>query len=238
MFSSPLHDVYCGLRGFTRTFYDGLDQRCTGMEFATEMIVKAGLYKAKVAEIPITLWPDGRKSHPPHLKTVRDGWRTLRFYLTYSPRWLFFYPGILAVILGVIGYAVALPGATFGRITFGAHTLLFSSLAILCGYQSILFAILTKFFAVGEGLLPENPRLTRMARVIDLEKGLLAGALALVAGVVLLLQSINIWRLNNFGPLDYAQTMRWVIPGVTLTVLAVQTVLNSFFGSILGMRRR
>jgi len=237
MFSSPLHDVYCGLRGFTRGFYDRLDQRCTGMEFATEMIIKAGIRGAKIAEIPITLWPDGRKSHPPHLRTLRDGWRTLRFYLTYSPRWLFLYPGILAMFLGLVGYAVALPGSTIGGLTFDAHTLLFASLAILCGYQSIMFAVLTKFFAIGEGLLPEDPRLTRFASIANLEKGLLIGVASLVVGGVLLLEAINQWRLSDFGRLEYAQTMRWVIPGVTLTVLGVQTVLNSFFGSILGMRR-
>jgi glycosyltransferase involved in cell wall biosynthesis len=238
MFRSPLHDVYCGLRGFTRDFYDRLDPRCTGMEFATEMIVKAGVRGAKIAEIPITLWPDGRKSHPPHLKTFRDGWRTLRFYLTYSPRWLFLYPGIFTILLGLVGYAVALPGTTVWGVTFDAHTLLFASLAILCGYQSILFAILTKFFAIGEGLLPEDPRLTRLSKVVNLETGLLVGVLALLVGIGLLLGSINQWRLADFGRLEYAQTMRWVIPGVTLTVLAVQTILNSFFGSILGMRRR
>jgi glycosyltransferase involved in cell wall biosynthesis len=238
MFSLPLHDVYCGLRGFTRGFYDRLDQRCTGMEFATEMIIKAGIRGAKIAEIPITLRPEGRKSHPPHLRTLRDGWRTLRFYLTYSPRWLFLYPGILAIFLGLVGYAVALPGSTVGGLTFDAHTLLFASLAILCGYQSIIFAILTKFFAIGEGLLPEDPRLTRIARVANLEKGLLLGVASILIGGVLLLAAINQWRLSDFGRLEYAQTMRWVIPGVTLTVLGVQTVLNSFFGSILGMRRR
>src|SRR5215471_17846820 len=142
MFASKFHDVYCGMRGFTRDFYDRLDQRCTGMEFATEMIIKAGLHQAKIAEIPITLWPDGRKSHPPHLRTFRDGWRTLRFYLTYSPRWLFLYPGILASLIGLVGYAVALPATSFRGVTFDAHTLLFASLAILCGYQSITFAVL------------------------------------------------------------------------------------------------
>jgi len=238
MFSSPLHDVYCGLRGFRKDFYNRIDQRCTGMEFATEMIIKAGIYRTKVAEIPITLWPDGRKSHPPHLKTFQDGWRTLRFYLTYSPRWLFLYPGSLAVLLGLFGYAIALPGASLWGLTFDAHTLLFASLAILCGYQSILFAVLTKFFAIGEGLVPEDPRLTRLCKIANLERGLLLGVAALMAGAVLLLGSINQWRLHGFGRLDYAVTMRLVIPGVTLTVLAVQTVLNSFFASILGMRRR
>jgi len=238
MFRSPLHDVYCGLRGFTREFYDRIGQRCTGMEFATEMIIKAGVFGAKVAEVPITLWPDGRKAHPPHLRTIRDGWRTLRFYLTYSPRWLFLYPGVVAILLGLLGYAIALPGLTLGGVTFDAHTLLFASLAILVGYQSVCFAIFGKLFAIGEGLLPEDPRITRFFRAVNLERGLLLGAGALATGVCFLLIAVNHWRLHDFGRLDYAQTMRWVIPGMTLTTLGFQTVVNSFFSSILLMRRR
>ena len=238
MFWSPFHDVYCGLRGFTKDFYLRLNQRCTGMEFATEMIVKAGVHGARTAEVPITLWPDGRKSHPPHLRTFRDGWRTLRFYLTYSPRWLFWYPGVGAIVLGFVGYLVALPGLTIHGVKFDAHTLLFASLGIFVGYQSILFAIFTKLFAVAEGLLPEDHRLTRFFEIVNLERGLSIGGVALLAGLVLLVASINLWRVNDFGNLDYAQTMRWVIPGVTLTTLGFQTVLNSFFASILLMRRK
>jgi hypothetical protein len=237
MFASKFHDVYCGMRGFRKDFYERLDQRCTGMEFATEMIVKAGLHQAKIAEIPITLWPDGRKSHPPHLRTFRDGWRTLRFYLTYSPRWLFLYPGFVAVLLGCVGYAIALPGLTVNGVTFDAHTLLFASLAILLGQQSIFFAVFTKLFAVGEGLLPEDPRLKRFLRRANLEKGLIVGGGALLAGAGLLLAAINQWRVHDFGYLSYAETMRWVIPGVTLTMLGSQTVLSSFFLTILSMRR-
>jgi hypothetical protein len=208
------------------------------MEFATEMIIKAGLYGACVVEIPITLWPDGRKSHPPHLKTFRDGWRTLRFYLTYSPRWLFLYPGMVAIALGLIGYAVALPGLTIGGVTFDAHTLLFASLAVLLGYQSILFAVFTKLFAIGEGLLPEDRRLMRFLKGVPLERGIMAGGCSLAVGCFLLLATLDHWRGTGFGRLDYSQTMRWVIPGVTLTVIGFQTILNSFFGSILLMRRR
>src|SRR5688500_14847111 len=160
-FHAPIHDVYCGLRGFRRDFYQSLDQRCTGMEFATEMIIKASLYGAKIGEVPITLHPDGRKSHAPHLRTFRDGWRTLRFFLMYSPRWLFLFPGLWLVLLGLIGYGVALPGLTLNGVNFDAHTLLFASLAILCGYQATLFAIFTKTFAISEGLMPEDWRLTR-----------------------------------------------------------------------------
>ena len=238
MFWSPIHDVYCGMRGFTKDLYQRLGQRCTGMEFATEMIIKAGFHHANIAEVPITLHPDGRKAHPPHLRTIRDGWRTLRFFLMYCPRWLFWYPGVFLILLGVLGYAVALPGLQVGGITFDAHTLLFGSLALLLGYQSMLFAIFTKFFAIGEGLMPEDPRLVKLTETITMEKGLLIGALSFLVGIVFLLVSIQQWRVTNYGQLDYAQTMRWVIPGVTLTALGFQTILSSFFISILGMRRR
>jgi glycosyltransferase involved in cell wall biosynthesis len=238
MFAAPIHDVYCGLRGFTRELYDRLQLQCDGMEFATEMIIKASLHGAHITEIPITLHPDGRKTHAPHLRTVRDGWRTLRFFLVFSPRWLFLVPGFVFALLGLAGYAVALPGLTLGGVTFDAHTLLFSSLAIMMGYQSVLFAICTKSFAISEGLLPKDPRIDRFFKVIYLERGLAIGALAFLAGLILLGVAVLQWRSAHFGRLDYAVTMRWVIPGATLTALGFQTVLSSFFVSILGMKRR
>ncbi|HYT84317.1 MAG TPA: glycosyltransferase family 2 protein [Gemmatimonadales bacterium] len=237
-FGSPLADVYCGLRGFTKRFYMQLNQRCIGMEFATEMIIKASLFHGRMAEVPITLHPDRRRTHAPHLRTFRDGWRTLRFYLMYSPRWLFFLPGTALVLLGMVGAAIALPTTTINGVTFTAHTLLFSCLAILIGYQAILFAIFTKVFAIAEGLMPEDPRLTRLFKVINLEKGLIAGAVALVVGVALLGSVVNQWRLSHFGNLEYGETMRVVISGATLTALGVQTLLGSFFASILGTRRK
>lgn len=238
MFAAPIHDVYCGLRGFTRELYDRLELQCDGMEFATEMIIKASLYGAHITEIPITLHPDGRKTHAPHLRTVRDGWRTLRFFLVFSPRWLFLVPGFIFALLGLAGYAVALPGLTIGGVTFDAHTLLFSSLAIMMGYQSVLFAICAKSFAIGEGLLPKDPRIDRFFKVIYLERGLAIGGLAFLAGLILLGAAVWQWKAVHFGRLDYAVTMRWVIPGATLTALGFQTVLSSFFVSILGMKRR
>jgi glycosyltransferase involved in cell wall biosynthesis len=237
-FRSPLHDVYCGLRGFRKDVYCLLDQRCTGMEFATEMIIKASLYRAKIAEVPITLHPDGRKDRAPHLRTFRDGWRTIRLFFICSPRWLFLVPGIMLILLGITGYTIAMPGITLAGMTFDAHTLLFASLATLCGYQSILFAILTKTFAISEGLLPEDPRMNRFFGIVNLERGLIISSIALLVGVGLLAMAINHWRLTGFGHLDYAQTMRLVVPGATLTALGFQTILSSFFVSILGMRRR
>ena len=237
-FRSPVNDVYCGLRGFRKDFYETLDLRCTGMEFATEMIIKSSLRKARVAEVPITLHPDGRKAHAPHLRTFRDGWRTLRFFMLYTPRWLFLFPGILAMLLGLAGYAVALPGLTFNGITFDAHTLLFSSLAILSGYQAALFGIFTKTYAVQERLHPPDERMERFHQVVTLERGLVAGVLALLGGLTLLLLAVNQWRVADFGRLDYAVTMRLVIPGATLTTLALQTIFSSFLLSLLRIHRR
>jgi len=237
-FDSPVHDVYCGLRGFTKKMFQRLDQRCKGMEFATEMIIKASLCGESIAEVPITLHRDGRKSHAPHLKTFRDGWRTLRFFLMCCPRWLFLIPGAGLIVLGLMGYAIALPGLTIRGITFDAHTLLFASLFLLCGYQSILFALFAKTFAVTEGLLPENARLKRFYELMNLEKGLLASVLAILVGGGLLLTAVNDWRLAGFGPLDYASTMRLVVPGASLIALGFQTGLSSFFISILGMGRK
>lgn len=237
-FGAPIHDVYCGFRGFTREHYSRLALRCTGMEFATEMVIKSSLYGASIAEVPITLHQDGRQAHTPHLRTVRDGWRTLRFFLMYCPRWLFLIPGAALIAVGLLAYAVALPGLTLRGITFDAHTLLFGSVAVLCGYQAIAFALFTKTFAIAEGLMPEDPRMSRFYHVFNLERGLALGALALAVGMALLLCAVNQWRLTDFGRLNYARTMRWAIPGAMLTALGFQTVLSSFFASILGMRRR
>ena len=237
-FKAPLHDVYCGMRGFRKDIYYVLDQQCTGMEFATEMIIKASLNGARIAEVPITLYPDGRKAHSPHLRTFRDGWRTIRLFLIFCPRWLFLIPGALLILLGLAGYAIAMPGVTVNGVTFDAHTLLFASLAILCGYQSVLFAIFTKTFAINAGLLPEDQRMNRFFEVVNLERGLMVSMMALFIGGGLLLAAIVQWVSVDLGSLDYSRTMRLVVPGATLTALGFQTILSSFFVSILGMRRR
>ena len=237
-FQAPVNDVYCGMRGFSRGLFERLEQRCTGMEFAVEMIVKSSLRRERIAEVPITLSPDGRKSHASHLKTFRDGWRTLRFFLMFSPRWLFLYPGVLSILAGVVGYSLALPGVSLGGVTFDAHTLLFATLAIIVGYQAILFAVFTKTFAVAERLMPEDPRMTRFFELVYLERGIALSMFSILAGGTLLLLAVNHWRLARFGALDYAETMRLVIPGATLVALGFQTLLSSFFVSILGMARR
>jgi glycosyltransferase involved in cell wall biosynthesis len=237
-FDAPIRDVYCGLRGFTRELYERLDQRCTGMEFATEMVIKASLRRERIAEVPITLHRDGRVSRKPHLRTMQDGWRTLRFFLLCTPKWLFFVPGMLLMLLGVAGYAVALPNLRLYGVGFDAHTLLFASLFLLCGYQSIWFAVLAKTFAIAERILPEDPSMRRLFTLANLERGLAVAGLAILFGLGLLGAALNQWRLEEFGQLDYAQTMRLVIPGATLVALGFQTFASSFFISILGMRRK
>ena len=236
-FDAPINDVYCGLRGFSTAMYHRLGLRCTGMEFATEMIIKASLCGEHIAEVPITLHPDGRTSHAPHLKTFRDGWRTLRYFLICSPRWLFLVPSAFFVVAGLVGYLVAMPGLRIGHSTFDAHTLLFASLALLCGYQCIVFAIFARTFATVEGFLPPDSRLERFFEVMNLEKGLVAAAVAILVGGALLLAAVRQWWLVDFGRLDYAYTMRFVVPGATLVTLGVQTAFSSFFISIIGMRR-
>lgn len=237
-YRAPVHDVYCGLRGFTRELWARLDLRCTGMEYATEMIVKASLAGARIAEVPITLHPDGRTAHRPHLRTVRDGWRTLRFLLLYSPRRLFLAPGALLVALGIAGYAIAMPGLAIQGVRFDVHTLLFASLAILVGVQAIAFAVVAKTFAVTEGLLPPDAAFAGLLDRLRLERGLVLAALALVVGLLLLVTAVLDWARAGFGDLDYARTMRVVIPGATLAALGIQILFASFLVALLGLRRR
>jgi len=237
-YRAPIHDIYCGMRAFKRPLIESLDLRCTGMEFALEMIIKATMNGARIAEVPITLRPDGRTVHPPHLRTFRDGWRSLRFFLVYSPRWLFLIPGILLGLAGLACYLLVYGGLGIGPLRFDAHTLLFGSLAIICGFQSILFAVMTKVFAINEGLLPMDRRIERAFQILDLERGLVLAGLTMLAGLVLLGAAIGQWFDAGLGHLDYARTMRWVIPGVTLTTLGFQATLSGFFLSILGLRRK
>jgi hypothetical protein len=237
MFRAPIHDIYCGLRGFRREWQQGLRQRCTGMEFATEMLIKGSLSGARIEEVPITLHPDGRKAHAPHLKTFRDGWRTLRFFFLCSPRWLFLIPGGASVLAGLLVGSLAWGGATFGRAHLDAHTLLAASVMVVCGWQAVLFGIFANTFAVQIGLLPENATYHRFYRFARLERGIIASALAVVLGVGLWGAAFVQWREVGYGPLDYARTLRFVIPGATLVSLGLQTFFGSFLVSLLGLKR-
>jgi hypothetical protein len=237
-FGSPVGDIYCGLRGFRREPILALDLRSTGMEFALEMVVKATLYGLPISEVPTTLSPDERH-RVPHLRTWRDGWRSLRFFLLYSPSWLFLYPGLALIALGVVACIWLLPGQReVGGVAFDVHTLLYAALAVTVGFQMVCFAACARLFAVTEGLLPLDERLNRLFRYAKLETGLVAGAVLALAGVIGSVYAVVSWQEQSFGRLDYAETMRVVIPSATLIVLGVETILFSFFLSILGLRRR
>jgi glycosyltransferase involved in cell wall biosynthesis len=237
-FRSPLRDFHCGLRGFSREAIERLDLRTTGMEFASEMVVKASLFGLKVAEVPVTLSPDGR-SRPPHLRSWRDGWRHLRFLLLYSPRWLFLYPGVLMMLAGSLLTLWLLPGPrSVGSVTFDIHTLLYAVMVIVLGFQTVLFAVFSKIFAISEGLLPEDATLNRMFRYVTLETGLIAGGTLAFLGLVSTVTLVARWSMADFGPLDPVVTFRLVIPAVLLLILGCQLVLGSFFLSILGLRRQ
>ena len=237
-FKAPCGDFHCGMRAFRKDAYDRMGLRSTGMEFASEMVVKATLFKMHVAEVPTTLSPDGR-NRPPHLRTWRDGWRHLRFLLMYSPRWLFLLPGFALILLGGITTAALLPGPrTLFGIVFDIHTLLYGFAAILLGFQLIAFAVFTKFFAITEGLLPEDPRLNRFFRYINLETGLIVGALLIALGLAESFYAVSSWSVRHFGPLNPVQMLRIVMPSVFALTLGVQIVCASFFLSILGLRRK
>ena len=237
-FGCPVGDFQCGLRAFRKDAIDRLELQTTGMEFSTEMVVKATLFNLKIIEIPTTLSPDGR-DRPPHLRTWRDGWRYLRFLLLYSPRWLFLYPGIALLLLGIAVSTWLLPGPrTIGATTFDYHTLLFGAMAILIGFQSINFAVFTKVFGITERLLPPDARLNKVFRFVTLETGLIVGAVLILAGAGTWIFGLNYWRSHHFGPLDPDKTLRVVIPGFVSLTLGIEIVLSSFFVSVLGMARK
>ena len=237
-FRAPIHDVNCGLRGFSRAFHSRLRQRCTGMEFANEMVIKMSLAGAKIGEVPITLHPDGRTKHPPHLRTWRDGWRTLRFYLLLSPRWLFLLPGFVLMIAGLAAFAGGFFNLELGGATFDVSTMLFGSLFLSLGFQLALFAVFTKVFAINEDLLPADPRLIRAFRSINLETGLLLGVVSALIGALFLGRAVLNWRAVGFGPLDVSESLRLVIPGALFVLLGAQAFFGSFFLGILGMQKR
>jgi glycosyltransferase involved in cell wall biosynthesis len=237
-FGSTCNDFHCGMRAFRRDSFERMDIRSTGMEFASEMVVKASLFRMKVSEVPTTLAPDGR-SHSPHLRTWRDGWRHLRFLLMYSPRWAFLYPGIFLMLAGFAGCAWLLPGPRVVHgLGFDVHTLLYAFISVLLGFQLVSFAMFTKVFAISEGLLPEDPRLNRVSRWITLETGLLFGGLLMVLGLGGSVWAVSHWARDSFGALNPERMLRIVMPAVFSLTLGAEITFSSFFLSILGLRRR
>jgi glycosyltransferase involved in cell wall biosynthesis len=237
-FGSQSGDFHCGLRAFSKSAYERMQLRSAGMEFASEMVVRATLLNMKLAEIPTTLSPDGR-NRAPHLRTWRDGWRHLRFLLLYSPRWLFLYPGIVVMTLGLLTTVWLLPHSRrIGNVTFDIHTLTFAIMLVLVGFQAVAFGMFAKILGVTQGLLPPDPRLERMFRYIKMETGLLVGGVLMVAGAGGSLFALWQWNIHNFGPLDPSRMERIVIPTIAAFVLGLEICLSSFFLSLLGLVRR
>jgi glycosyltransferase involved in cell wall biosynthesis len=235
-FKCPAHDFHCGLRGFTRAAFEKMDLQTTGMEFASEMVIKSTFKQLKIAEVPVTLRPDGR-SRPPHLKPWRDGWRHLRFMLLFSPRWLFLVPGIILSLLGIIlGGALSVQNIVIGGIILNVGTLMMACMAVVVGFQLVAFAFFTKVFAIAEGLLPDDPKFSSVFKFFNLEKGILLGLAVLVAGILLSARAVWIWKQAGFGELSPEENLRRLIPAGTLIVLGVQTVFSSFFMSALGLK--
>jgi len=236
-FHTPVGDMHCGLRAFRKDAIDSLRLRATGMEFASEMVIKASMRGMKIAEVPVTLSPDGR-SRPPHLRTWRDGWRHLRFMLLYSPRWLFLYPGLALFVGGLAVTAILETGPKhIGSVNFDIHTLLLAGFACLIGFQLIVFAVFTKVFAMERGFHPPSASYYAMFDYIKLETGLAVGGLMFLAGLAGVIVAVLSWRSAGFGNLDPQVTMREIIPAAVVLTLGVQTVFASFFLSILGMER-
>ncbi|HEY0936182.1 MAG TPA: glycosyltransferase family 2 protein [Trebonia sp.] len=236
-FRSNIGDFNCGLRGFRRDSAIKLGLQATGMEFASEMIVKAALAKQKISEVPTTLAKDGR-SRPPHLNTWRDGWRHLRFLLLFSPGWLFFAPGLVLLVVGLgLGAAVATGPLTIGGVSFDVDTLVACGAAVDIGFQAVLFWLFTQVYAGSEGFLPTPPRVQTLLGKLSLERGLLTGAAVGVAGLVGLVFSLTDWQSQSFGHLNYEHALRLMVPSVTALVLSCQVILGTFFLSILGIKQ-
>jgi glycosyltransferase involved in cell wall biosynthesis len=237
LYLSPCRDFHCGLRGFERDAILELNLRATGMEFASEMVAKASVWKLRIAEVPTTLAPDGR-DRAPHLRSWRDGWRHLRLLLLFSPRSLFLYPGAALFGLGALAMLRLLVGPVLlGPIGLGVHTLLYASAAVILGYQAVIFWICAKVYSRHEGIVPPDPAFERLSRHVHLERVLLASLALFVAGLMLALSSVVDWGSTGFRALDAEHSMRLVVPATTAMLLAAQSAYGACFVALMNISR-
>lgn len=237
-YRSKIGDFHCGLRGYNRQSMIDLKLQTTGMEFASEMVVKSELNHYKIAEVPTTLSPDGR-SRAPHLRSWSDGWRHLKFLLVYSPRWLFLYPGLFLTLIGLIFSIILLFGPLrINDVSFDTTTLLYSAMAIVIGVQIVLFALFTKVYGINTGLLPKCDKTSRRLERFSLENGLVLGIVLFLLGVIFSVFAFIFWGKNSFGDLIPSQILRITISALTLLVLGVQIMFSSFFLYILNIRHK
>ena len=232
-FNIKVGDFHCGLRGFTKSAYDEMQLNTSGMEFASEMVVIASLKELNIAEVPTTLSPDGR-TRAPHLNTWRDGWRHLRFLLAYSPKWLYFYPGVaLMFVGGLFSSLLVMSNLSWGMVNFSVQTLLYTALMIIIGFQFLAFYFLAIVYANAKGILPPKKQIKNIVRYFNLEKGLMIGGVMIALGVLLFASAFLNWQAVDFGQLAPIEAFRVTIPSCTLLVLGLQMVMYSFFWHIL-----
>jgi hypothetical protein len=238
LFRAPARDFHCGLRAFSRDAFLRMDLRTTGMEFASEMLIKATLMGMKIVEVPATLGPDGR-SRPPHLRPYRDGWRHLRFMLLFSPDWLFLYPGLVLMCAGLLLGAKLLASPVYIKgVSLSLDTLIYSVTMIEVGFQAILFALLSRAYAVQEGLFPKPSKATLFDNIFKLERGIILGGVLIVTGFLLFLYVFSIWKSANFGPIDIPKVTPIVVGSSISLSLGCEIILSSFLLSMLKLNVR
>jgi glycosyltransferase involved in cell wall biosynthesis len=238
-FKTPIGDFHCGLRGFKQDIVERLALQTIGMEFASEMIVKASLFDLSITEVPTTLSVDGR-SRPPHLRTWRDGWRHLRFLLMHSPKWLFYIPGLTLLLLGTLLMLLTLfkPFEIIKGVYFDTNTLIFASVFIIIGFSCITLGLFTRTYATEEGFLPKSKLDDKVEKFFKLEIGIFIGAFVFLCGVIGAFYSFYIWKQAHFGRLDYGAILRIVVPSSTLILVGTQLLFSSFFLGILRIKRK
>ena len=238
LFRCPSKDFHCGLRGYSAQAFRKMDLQTTGMEFASEMVIKATLLHLNVTEVPTTLSKDGR-SRPPHLRPWRDGWRHLRFMLLYAPKWLFFYPGVALMLIGLLALAWLVPQPrAIGNVVLDVHTILYAAAATLLGFEAATFGVLANAFAVMQGLMPKSNFIRRSYQIARLELGIVFGGALVSAGLAGSLAAVWVWKERSFGELDPHQTLRLAIPSVLCMLLGFQVILSSFFLDVMRLNIR
>ena len=237
-FPSAIGDFHCGLRGYHRESIQKLGLHTTGMEYASEMVVKATMYDLKMAEVPTTLSPDGR-SRAPHLRSFRDGWRHLKFLLLHSPNWLFLYPGMFFCLLGLIMTVGLMFGpVTIGSVTFDIHTMLYGAAMIIVGTNMIFFSLFTRIYAIRTNFIPTKEPVSAKLAKLTTEKGAVTGLLLTLAGIVMTIAAFVIWKDASFGNLDPQEMMRVTIPALTLITVGIEMIFASFFIGILNIKHQ
>ena len=236
-YKSRIGDFHCGLRGYNTSRMRELGLKTTGMEYASEMVVKATLSEYSIAEVPTTLSKDGR-SHPPHLNTWRDGWRHLKFLLMHSPKWLFLYPGVILTLVGLVGMVLLTIGPVqIGKVTFDIQTLLYASAFLLLGVNIILFSQYTETYARTTGFIPMRPE-KGLQKFFSVEKGIVLGVLLFIVGIVCSILAVTVWSKYSYGELNPNRTMRLTIPAFTAIVLGTEMIFSSFFIGILKIKHK